>query len=535
MARTGTGRKMFLAGVKRNTKLYLKSKIGMLGIGIILFFLLMAIFAGDLAPNDPVFGTNVAAPYSIPSWATIFPQYQGLAVTSYPVAPTGFQSQSDLSPWTFKAGQNGTYTLQLQPKVPSPPNDFLPRNPTGSLLVNATRVRSNGTSTTNKYLPGGQALFSMTQSFQWTIHKAPSAFVINATLDPVKMTNVSAVYINFMISTPRSNFTMSTVKTYVLISQVKFVPSQIGGWRRIFIPSGLLPSSGIPAFANRAYPASVVFTGNGTYTFTMQIQAVPTGANPSVSVRIASVSFKVLGSAFGLLGSDDAGRDVWSELVWGSRISLLIGVLSGIGAVGLGTLLGIVAGYLGGLWDEGIGRVTDFFLVLPFLPLLIILTFILSQNSFLLKTVYTWIILLFTALSWPTITKIIRSQVLSVKERAYVEASRAVGGGTAHILRKHILPNVTGLVYSQVALSVSGFILLEAALDFLTVSLYPVDVTTWGLMLTKALPDATANSAAGYVWWWFLPPGVAIAVLSLAFVLVGFALDSIFNPRLRAR
>jgi peptide/nickel transport system permease protein len=221
--------------------------------------------------------------------------------------------------------------------------------------------------------------------------------------------------------------------------------------------------------------------------------------------------------------------------VWGARVSLLIGVLSGIGAVGLGTLLGIAAGYLGGFWDEALGRITDFVLVLPFLPLLIIITFILSQSPFLVKTVYTWIVLIFTILSWPTIAKIVRSQVLTVKERSYVEASRAVGAGTSHVLRKHILPNVTGLVYSQVALNVSGFILLEAALDFLTVSLYSPNVISWGLMLTYSLPDATSNSNSSYVWWWFLPPGIAIAALSLAFVLVGFALDQVFNPRLRAR
>jgi peptide/nickel transport system permease protein len=116
-----------------------------------------------------------------------------------------------------------------------------------------------------------------------------------------------------------------------------------------------------------------------------------------------------------------------------------------------------------------------------------------------------------------------------------VEASRAVGGGTGHILRRHILPNVMGLVFSQIALNVSGFILLEAALDYLAVSVHPISTMTWGLMLSNALPDAVSNSAQSYVWWWFLPPGICIAAVSLAFVLVGFALDSIFNPRLRAR
>lgn len=173
--------------------------------------------------------------------------------------------------------------------------------------------------------------------------------------------------------------------------------------------------------------------------------------------------------------------------------------------------------------------------MIPFLPLLIVAIFIISQNATLYAGVYYWIILLFIILTWPSIGKIIRSQVLTVKERSYVEASRAVGGGTGHIMRRHLLPNVMGLVYSQVALNVSGFILLEAALDFLAVSIHPLTTITWGAMLTQALPDAISNATASYVWWWFLPPGIAIAALSLAFVLVGFALDSIFNPRLRAR
>ncbi len=527
------GRRISFTGLKRNVRLYVKSKIGVVGLGIILFFIILAIFAPELGPHNPVFGTNVAAPYSVPAWATLLPEYNHLAVTSYLVAPTGFGSQSDLSAWTLQGVPNGKYNYSISPVVPPPSKTSLPANPKGTLMVNASIVPVNLTST-NPYLPGGQVFFSMTQKFQYS-SLVPSAFLVNSTIEAVKMSNVSNVYLNYIISTPTNNFTISTVETYVLAPEARITPQEQGAWMTSSIPSALLGVSNITQFEGVIYPSQTIFGHSGTYSLTLQIQAVPSGSDPFISLRVSSVSFRILGGAYGILGTDDYGRDVWSQFVWGSRISLLIGILSGVGAVGLGTLLGLAAGYIGGFTDEILGRITDFVLVLPFLPLLIILTLILTQNAFLVKTIYTWVIVIFVILSWPTITKIVRSQVLTVKERPYVEASRALGGGTGHILRKHILPNVTGLVYSQVALNVSGFILLEAALDFLSVSVYPTGVMSWGIMLTQSLPDAISDSAQSYVWWWFIPPGIAIALLSLAFVLVGFALDQVFNPRLRAR
>ena len=521
--------------IKRNVRLYMKSKIGVVGAAIIIFFVVLAVFAPNISQYDPVFGYNVASPWSVPAWAVIFPQYQGLAVTQYVAGPTDFSTANGATSWNFQAANGGTLNYTKSSVTPPLPDKFLPRNPSGTLLVNAT-IPPNAPNGSSKYLPGGKVFFTMYQTYQWS-SKPPTSFVMNATVEPVAMRNVSAIYLNYMITTPAGknySFSISDISSLVT-PQVTFIPKQIGKWTTSSLPSGLLSASGIPQYFSVAYPSKVIFNQAGTYKFIMEVQGVPTGSNPAISLRLASASLKVNGGAFGILGTDSLGRDVWSQFVWGARVSLLIGVLSGVGAVGLGTLLGIAAGYLGGFWDEALGRITDFVLVLPFLPLLIIVTFILSQSPYLVKTVYTWIILIFTILSWPTIAKIVRSQVLTVKERSYVEASRAVGGGTGHVLRKHILPNVTGLVYSQVALNVSGFILLEAALDFLTVALYSPNVISWGLILTYSLADATSNSAASYVWWWFLPPGIAIAALSLAFVLVGFALDQVFNPRLRAR
>lgn len=514
-------------GFSRNARLFFKSKIGVVGFAVIMFFVVIAILAPILTSNDPVFDYNVSSPYSVPQWATVFPRYQDLPVTSYPVMANSFSSQSDASAWKM-AGPD--FTATVAPTV-NPTGNFSKYR--GSLLINASIVPAEE-APPDTYLPGGQLFFSMSQTFNYTT-KPPNTFVVSAFLEPIEMQNISLVYVNYIITSPVKNFSLSTAQTYTLKTQVVLTPSRLRTWFNSTLPSGLLPISGLPGFANKANPGSLVFSTDGTYRFTLQLLGVPSGSNPRIAMYATGINLHVLGLAYGLLGTDIQGRDLWSQFVWGSRVSLLIGILSALGAVGVGTVVGLSAGYLGGWFDEVVGRVTDFFLVIPFLPFLIIVILLIGQDPLLYKSIYDWIILLFTILSWPTIARIIRGQVLTVKTRPYVEASRALGGSTSHIIGKHILPNVMGLVYSQAALNVSGFILLEAALDFLAVSLHPINVITWGQMLTFALNDALVNSTVDYAWWWFFPPGIAIAALSLAFVLVGFALDRVFNPKLRAR
>jgi peptide/nickel transport system permease protein len=522
MAKQESGWASFVRGTKKNLRLYMKSKIGVAGAVVIVFFVMMAILAPYLTSNDPVFGFDVGSPYSIPAWATALPGYHNIPVTYSPVQAT-FASQGDISGWKTDGQDLNTGFVN------------------GSLLITAS-IAPNQTimqdylagHPDNPYLPGGQVFFSISKQFQYT-QTYPYTFTLDTAVTPLKMTNVSAIYINFIISTPKGNLSMGSVQNEDIAPMIDLPASSIGTQDQLSITSFDLQAGGLPSFAHAPNPNSLIFGSKGTYTLTMQVQAVPVANTTSVSMEVSGITLHLVGGAFGLLGTDNYGRDVWSQLVWGSRVSLEIGVLSGVGAVLLGTLAGLVAGYVGGIWDEILSRITDFFLVIPFLPLLIVLLIVLGQNPVLYKDIYAWIVVIFVVLSWPFIGKLIRSQVLTVKERSYVEASRAVGGGTWHILRRHILPNVMGLIYSQIALNVSAFILLEAALDYLAVSVHPVSTITWGLMLSNALPDAVSNSTASYVWWWFLPPGVCIAAVSLAFVLVGFALDSIFNPRLRAR
>lgn len=222
-----------------------------------------------------------------------------------------------------------------------------------------------------------------------------------------------------------------------------------------------------------------------------------------------------------LLGCDEIGRDLFSMLIYGTRISLLVGVLSSLGIVGIGTLVGLVSGYLGGKVDEVLMRVADVILMLPGIPLLIVFAAILGAS--LMNIIFIIVIL-----SWASTARVIRAQVLSLKERPFVEAARAIGGSDRYVIFHHILPNVTPLVFTYMILNIPIAIVTEASLSFL--GLGDINASSWGMMLHFAF-----DSGAIDTWYYILPPGIMITILAFVFALIGHALDEIINPRLRQR
>ncbi len=220
-------------------------------------------------------------------------------------------------------------------------------------------------------------------------------------------------------------------------------------------------------------------------------------------------------------GTDLQGRDIFSQFIWGSRIALIVGFAVALLTVGIGLVVGLVAGYLGRKTDIVLMRFTDVILVLPLLPLLIILAAVLGSSI--------WnIILVIALLSWPGTARVIRSEVLSLKERPYIQSARVTGASSARIMFRHLTPNVMPLVFLYMTFAVSGAILLEAALSF--IGLGDPNTPSWGQMLSNV---QQADLLRAY--WWLLPPGLGITVLSLAFFLTGRAFEQIINPRLRTR
>jgi oligopeptide/dipeptide ABC transporter ATP-binding protein len=231
-------------------------------------------------------------------------------------------------------------------------------------------------------------------------------------------------------------------------------------------------------------------------------------------------------SVHGPLGTDDAGRDVWAQLVYGARISLMVGFLAGFIAMFIGSLFGILAGYFGGKIDNLLMRITDILLVIPDLPLMLVLVATLRQLELKISPL-TVLILVIGLLYWTSTARLIRSQVLSIKERQFVSRARAIGAGHFHIIRRHILPQIMPLIVANTVLILSTAILIESGLAFL--GLGDPTQPSWGTMLNFAFDrNAVTNGA----WWFYLPPGLAIVWVTLGCVLLGNVLEEMLNPRL---
>jgi peptide/nickel transport system permease protein len=259
--------------------------------------------------------------------------------------------------------------------------------------------------------------------------------------------------------------------------------------------------------------------------FVLLALAAPLLADHSGLAAVNSTSNPVWASPseFGPLGTDHLGRSVWTQFVWGSRISLLVGLAATVIAMVIGTLVGVTAGFLGGRTGGVLMRITEWFLVIPWVPLALALAAVLGPSI-------ENVILVIGITSWPGTARLVRAQVLTVKERLYVDRSRALGATNRHLMGRHVLPNVAPLILANTTLTVPVAILSETTLSFL--GLGDPSRPSWGKMLEDAFG---AGALSQHAWWYYVPPGLGVMVVVLAFVLCGHALEEILDPRLRER
>jgi peptide/nickel transport system permease protein len=494
-----------------------RSKRGLFGVVILVIAIIVSMAAPLLTPYHPINTRGLAGSYAAPSWLKYFPGGEGLTENFFPINDSQFDNPNALKEF------NVTVT-------PSFPNVFaqyssevgLPASP-GSLEI----VYENSSAPVNS-----SVTVFVSKNFYYPYSGVPGTFTFTAAILLPRIDGVSVkanivLRQNWLIGVSPSVFTYSLTRFDFGGSQTKglypenYVATNRTQARRtldwIYPPAYALQSVGSGVTTLRQ-----LFPRAGNYTFGIEITITKLAKNAEAAIYLDGLNMQLFGTAWGLFGTDSYGRDVYTQLIYGTRISLIIGLLASILSVGIGLIVGLVSAYMGGVVDEVLMRFTDALLVLPGLPLMIVLMTVLSQAQYNMGT----LIIVIGFFGWMGFARVVRSQVLSLKERPYVEAAKAVGAGTPYILARHILPNVITLVYVTLALTVPSAIVTEAALSFL--GFKDLSTISWGRMLSDVAQRAE-------LWWLIIPPGLAIAILSLSFILLGYAMDEILNPKLRMR
>jgi len=511
-----------------------KNKRGMFGILILLFFLIMAVGAPLFTPYNPTQTTYLAAAYAAPSWLRFLPGSETLSENINPIISPEFSTPDTLNKWSLTT-QTSQSVQEIQIRHLSTIGNPFGSGP-GSIAVTYKREAAGS----------GDATVAISQEIFYPYTGPPGrfagniAFRVEGTGTQLPSLDVPVKVTVFLQSLGGEKWTLWPVlkpspKQWYTQPIPPFTPTgEINSATPMWVLSKASPESNVTHIDSGAaaltsifpIPLQTFFNASlipGRYIYGAEILFKDSSSSTRVetTVYLDDLDLKLFGTSWGVLGTDHYGRDIFSQLLYGSRISLYIGLLSAILSVVLGLGIGLASGYLGGILDEIMMRATDMLLVIPSLPLLIVLIAVLGPNMNVL-------ILLLGFLGWMGFARVVRSQVLSLKERPFIEAAKAVGAGKTYITIRHIVPNVMSLVYVTLATTVPGNIVAEAALSWL--GFYDPFIMSWGRMLHDV-----QEKAAIFNWWWVIPPGLAIALVAISFIMVGYALDDILNPKLRLR
>ncbi|MGD1067278.1 MAG: oligopeptide ABC transporter permease [Vulcanimicrobiaceae bacterium] len=250
-------------------------------------------------------------------------------------------------------------------------------------------------------------------------------------------------------------------------------------------------------------------------------------ADPNLIDQLHWTGYPLPPGAFGhILGTDEVGRDLLSRLMFGAQISLTVAVCAVVMEIVIGSVLGAISGYYGGWIDFVIMRVTDVVLSIPLLPLLLVITAIVEATSTKAALSFLVIVVIIGGLSWPSVARLVRASFLSLREREFAEAARAVGNRDGRIIFRHLLPNAVAPIIVQATLDVANVILLESTLSFLGFGIQP-PTASWGNMLA----NAQSNIVQGP--WVAIYPGLCIFVTALAINYVGDGLRDALDPNSR--
>lgn len=253
--------------------------------------------------------------------------------------------------------------------------------------------------------------------------------------------------------------------------------------------------------------------------YTIKLSAAVMGKN----AKLENSKIIAAGRVYGLFGTDTSKRDIWSGVIAGAKWAMLIGLLTSFVSVVVGIVYGVASAYFGGWVDSLMMRFWEIFVCIPMLPVLIVISAVWKPSIWSL-------IFMMCAFYWRGSVKVIRSMGLQIKQETYIEAAKALDASHARILFKHMIPQLIPYSFASMALMVPGAIVSEATMSLL--GLGDATIVTWGQILQGAVNDGAVLQG---IWWWIVPPGLFIAFMGMTFAFIGFAMDTILNPKLKTR
>lgn len=378
--------------------------------------------------------------------------------------------------------------------------------------------------------------------YDWTISQSSSSFptFLSTTIEGVTFSGRAPVIVvtlarpdggeirlaNLAVPAAREGETPPIQRYFdsperLLLTQSDTAQKSITEWMQQTYPDADITSVEMGTL-NQALFGVPASDGSGDFTalkgnYTLKVQMLVADKTDSVQ----SISNVYGGNVYGWMGTDSLGRNLWAGLLYGFPVALLIATVTSILSTLIGASLGIISGYTGGLTDSTIQRGADIVSNVPVLPLLIFLVFIIGPNLAI-------IMLVLVAFSWPGLTILVRSMVLSLRSGQLVEAAKAMGASRWRIMSRHVFPQVAPFIVAQLIFAAPAAILAEASLSFL--GLGDPSIPTWGQMLESGF--RTGAVYVGY-WWWVIPPGVLIIITAMAFTMLALAMEQVVDPRLR--
>jgi peptide/nickel transport system permease protein len=481
-------RKEYIRKIKGFWEDYRRNKIGLMGIAILIMFISVSLLAPWLTPYHPTQSKYLAESLAMPKWVTILPQFSDLPPTMEILACWNVQNGSDLV--NVELGEKTTIRYN-------------------GIGIEKTDVYLHS-AFSYPYVPSRTFKYK----FEWE-----SLFCSQAgySLELILVTPEGYSY-----SFCDSYYGLKVKKS----QEIPLLKEETGSTHRLKADSWdfrVWDRLGWHRSVEYLTLTSQVFRSKGEYYVLLHVVFEPSASNATCEIIVKETQIIIPGLIHGLLGTDQYGGDLFCQLVYSTRTSLMIGMFTALSITAIGVIVGVVAGYVGGAIDELFMRTADVVLCIPMLPILITLAVLFGANMY-------FIVLLLSMLWWPGIARVIRSRVLSLREKTFVVSARAVGASKPHIMLKHIIPNVLPLAFAALILNVPSAIITEAVISFIGIT--PLTAPTWGKMLHYAFHAGAFQRLA---WWWIVPPGLALMILALAFVFIGHAVDEIVNPRLRRR